>query len=111
MSYSEDDVLELVARYPSDYSFRGDCFKIFGLALAEFKKLSKDRWPLSCYKVSVDLGGGESLVAVTFSPLPAYEIDGVPFEVADQGMYQNGRGVTYIYAIEGAALLKTVYMR
>jgi hypothetical protein len=111
VSYSQDDIMELVTRYPSDYSFRGDCFKIFGLALSEFKKLSKDQWPLDCYKISIDIGKNESLVAIAFIPLPAYEVDGVPFEVADQGMYKNGRGVTYIYATESEELLKTVYMR
>jgi hypothetical protein len=35
----------------------------------------------------------------------------VPFEIADQGGYKNGRGVTYVYEIEKEELLKTVYMR
>ncbi|KAB0638040.1 hypothetical protein [Burkholderia stagnalis] len=111
MIYSQDDILELATKYPSDFSFRGDCFEVFGLALAEFRKLSKDEWPLENYKVSVDIGKNENLVAVSFTPLPAYEVGGVPFEVADQGMYKNGRGVTYIYAVEDGELLKAVYMR
>ena len=111
MSYSQEDAMELVTKYPSDYSFKGNCFKIFGLALDEFKKLSKGQWSLNFYKVSIDFGKNESLVAVSFVPLPAYEVNGVPFEIADQGVYKNGRGVTYVYEIEKEELLKTVYMR
>nr|WP_263869987.1 hypothetical protein [Burkholderia cepacia] len=109
--YSQDDILELATKYPSDFSFRGDCFEIFGLALAEFGRLSKGKWSLGDYKVSIDFGKNESLVAVSFTPLPAYEVNGVPFEIADQGMYKNGRGVTYVYAVENGELLKTIYMR
>lgn len=54
MSYSQEDVMELVTKYPSDYSFKGNCFKIFGLALDEFEKLSKGQWSLNFYKVSID---------------------------------------------------------
>lgn len=111
MTYSKDDVLELATKYPSDVSFSGACFEVLGLALAEFRKFSKGEWPLVNYKVSVDVGKNESLIAIAFTPLPACEVNGVPFEVADQGMYRNGRGVTYIYTVDGGELIKAVYMR
>ncbi|MBY4727250.1 MULTISPECIES: hypothetical protein [Burkholderia] len=111
MSYSKDDVLELAARYPSDVSCSGECFEVFGLALAEFRKFSKGEWSLKNYNVSIDFGRDERLVAISFIPRPAYEVNGVPFEVADKGMYKNGRGVTYIYTVDGGELLKAVYMR
>lgn len=74
MSYGKDDILELATRYPSDVSFNGECFEAFGLALAEFRKFSKGEWSLKNYKVSVDVGKGESLVAISFVPRPAYEV-------------------------------------
>lgn len=111
MSYSDEDILKLATKHPSDTSFRGDCFAMFGLALTEFEKLSRRQWSLKDYKVSVDLDANANMVAISFTPFPAYEISDVPFEVADQGMYKNGRGVTYVYAVNEEKLLKTIYMR
>ncbi|WP_155122347.1 hypothetical protein [Burkholderia ubonensis] len=110
MSYS-DDVAKLIDKYPRDMSFNGACFEMFGAALKEFEVLSKGEWSLENYTVSVDIGCDGEIVIVSFVPIPAYSVDGVPFEVASQGMYKNGRGVLYAYSVSEKKLLETVYMR
>ncbi|WP_157660022.1 hypothetical protein [Burkholderia ubonensis] len=61
--------------------------------------------------MSINVGSEGRVVAVSLIPKPAYEIDGVPFEIASRGMYLHGCGVSYVYAVETRQLLKTVYMR
>ncbi|WP_163012837.1 hypothetical protein [Burkholderia stabilis] len=111
MSYKESDVLDLMRKYPAEIEFRGGCFEVFGLALKEFEVLSKGEWSLENYNVSLNVGCDGEVVVVSFVPDVAFSIDGVPFEVADQGMYVNGRGVVYAYDISEKRLLKTIYMR
>ncbi|WP_157649690.1 hypothetical protein [Burkholderia ubonensis] len=111
MSYSDDDVLELMRKHPSEMNFRGDCFEIFDIALKEFGAFSRGEWSLKNYEVSVDVGCGGEVVVVSFVPDVAYSVNGVPFEIASQGMYKNGRGVVYAYSISEKKLLKTIYMR
>ncbi|AYZ67154.1 hypothetical protein WI73_23100 [Burkholderia ubonensis] len=111
MNFSEDDVLDVLTRYPDDISLDGACLEVLGAALREFEALSKGQWSLSNYTMSINVGSEGRVIAVSLMPNPAYEINGVPFEIASRGMYLHGRGVTYVYAIETRQLVKTVYMR
>lgn len=111
MSYKESDVLELMRKHPAEVEFRGGCFEVFGLALKEFEALSKGEWSLKKYNVSINVGCDGGVMVVSFVPDVAFNVGGVPFEVADQGMYVNGRGVVYAYDISEKRLLKAIYMR
>lgn len=69
------------------------------------------RWPLNRYTVLVTQHTEYSMVDVAFCPDPTNFVDGIPFEIADKGMYINGPGVQLILAADDHSLIRTVYMR
>lgn len=66
---------------------------------------------MSNYEIEVGFNDGETLMAVSFIPVSVHEVAGVPFEISNQGMYGNGRGVKYVYDVIEQKLIKAVYMR
>ncbi len=101
----------LIGHYPRDFSFRGKVIPILSLAFEEFKNISKGNWSLDNYEISVSVNCDESYAAVSFVPDPAHSVDGVPFEVADRGMYANGMGITFIFSLIDFRLVNKTYMR
>ncbi|WP_338767675.1 hypothetical protein [Massilia sp. METH4] len=101
----------LVTKYPSDFSFRGEVLPTFPLALEEFRRKSKGEWSLSNYKIAISVNDDQSYAAVSFLPDPAYFVNGIPFEIADRGMYRNGMAIVYIYRLGDLSLVNTSYMR
>lgn len=101
----------LITGYPGDFTFRGKALPIFTLAIGEFNKLSKGEWPLENYEIMVKINEDSSYAAISFIPDPAHEIDGIPFEVADGGMFKNGMGVSYVYRLEDLCLVNRTFMR
>ncbi|WP_144030305.1 hypothetical protein [Burkholderia sp. AU6039] len=110
MNHRDDKIENLVNKYPGDFSFSGRCFEVIYLAASEFLKFSKGEWPLGNYEIEIGFNDGETLMSVSFIPVLVHEVEGVPFEISNQGMYGNGCGVKYISDVIEQNLIKSVYM-
>lgn len=111
MSSYNDKLFGLDNLYQRSFSFSGEIVKAANLAYEEFMLLSKGEWPLENYSVCFSVTDDYRYTSFAFMPDPAYEIGGIPFEVSNRGMYQNGRGVVYIYSLADYSLVNTTYMR
>lgn len=97
--------------YQRSFGFPGDVVKAANLAYKEFMSLSEGAWSLDNYSISFRITDDCQYASFAFVPDPAYEINGMPFEVSSQGMYKNGIGVVYIYRLLDYSLVRTIYMR
>jgi hypothetical protein len=97
-----------------DFNFTGDKFLIFYYAKIYLEDIFKTKfggkfWPIEKYNIIVSFY--EEYAAVAFCPMIEDFIDGIPFEVADRGMWKNGPGVDIFISLDDYSHLKTVFMR
>ncbi|WP_426336951.1 hypothetical protein ACN9MY_05635 [Pseudoduganella sp. R-31] len=111
MSSYNDKLLGLDNLFQRSFIFSGEVVKAANLAYAEFMRLSKGAWSLESYSICFSVTDDNRYTSLAFMPDPAYEVNGIPFEVADRGMYKNGMGVVYIYRLVDYSLVNTTYMR
>ncbi|MGW8389327.1 hypothetical protein [Pseudoduganella sp. HUAS MS19] len=111
MSSYNDSWFGLDSLYQRSFSFSGEIVKAANLAYEEFMHLSKGKWPLDNYSVCFSITDDYQYTSFAFIPDPAHEINGIPFEVSNRGMYKNGQGVVYIYRLKDYSLVNTTYMR
>lgn len=99
------------SKYPADIEFEGKIVLYIENGLREFKSLFKDEFDLNNYVVTLNKFEKNGNYCVTFIPKVASMFEGIEFEIPNQGMYANGRGVEFFFSIKNDELLKTVYMR
>jgi hypothetical protein len=72
-------------------------------------KFSGKSWPIEKYDVVASFY--KEYASVSFCPMIENFIDGIPFEVADRGIWKNGPGVQIFISLDDYSHLKTVFMR
>lgn len=79
----------------------------------EFKmfKSRKENYSILKYNVLLFIHSDYDIAEVAFCPKIESFIDGVPFDVPNQGTWINGPGVDFYFALTGHELLKKYYMR
>lgn len=97
--------------YPKDFNLPGKVIRAASLAYEEFVSFSKGEWSLDNYEICLSITKDLQFLSFSFIPDPAYEINGLPFEISANGMYKNGRGVVYVFRIEDYALINRTFMR
>ena len=83
------------------------------LAFEKFEKRFKNQYDLRQYKLSFEsyLIKGEVVHSISFMPQPVgLPSDGI-LDIAQDGLWANGPGVSYFYAAGSLELVKTIYMR
>lgn len=80
-------------------------------AKRKFEEISKGEWDLKKYVVWLQISTNQKYASIGFIPNIENFIDGIPFEIPNQGMYQNGRGVQFYYEIDNVELKETIFMR
>lgn len=108
--------LPMESRYPPDQRFDGRVIMVLHQArnylLNVFDShFSGKQWPLEGYEVLFNMYPEHNCAEVSFCPKVDTSINGVPFEVADQGVWANGPGVEFFISLEDYSLLKTTFMR
>lgn len=94
-----------------DFSLPGKVLKAANLAYKEFMLFSKGEWSLENYEICLSITHDLQYASFSFLPDPAYEVNGIPFEIADRGIYKNGRGVVYVYCLNDYVLVDKKFMR
>lgn len=123
-----DELLNL----PSSVCFSGEAIKCFLDSLKVIEKtnlLHKKKFELCNYIIEAALNNEEQRFIneyiyieeplnrlIVFHYIPKiskenFDAMGIPFEVGDNGVYQNGVALSLIYNIEKGELVRTVYMR
>lgn len=103
-------------RDPPDYRFDGRLLPLMQRARTYLEDIYQDRfsgrtWPIEGYVVILNSYHEEGYAAVSFCPKVESAVEGVPFEVADRGIWKNGPGVQLFISLKDFSLLKTVFMR
>ncbi|MFC4159341.1 hypothetical protein [Chitinimonas lacunae] len=103
-------------RYPPDQRLDGRLFALaeHGKALLEqvfIQHFDGRRWPIEGYTLLINLYEENGCGSVSFCPKIEQEVGGTPFEVPDQGLWQNGPGVTFYLDLKDYSLIKRVFMR
>lgn len=120
-----------ILNLPESIAFSGEVVTCFLNALTYMEKANKDRgvvFLIKNYIVEITVDEAEKkytneylyldeipdrLVAFHFIPKLTENnlIQGIPFAVSDNGMYENGLGISLVYDINKCLLLRSVYMR
>lgn len=96
----------------NDYhEIKGSYLLIIEDAKRKFEEISKGEWDLKKYVVWLQISTNQKYSSIGFIPNIENFIDGIPFEIPNQGMYQNGRGVQFYYEIDNVELKETIFMR
>ncbi|WP_156409984.1 hypothetical protein [Duganella sp. Root198D2] len=111
MIFNKHILPELDSFHPRDFNLPGSAIMAMSIAYDEFMIFSKGEWSLDNYQICISYTDDMDYMSIAFLPDPAYEINGIPFEVASRGMYKNGRGVEYIYSLMDFSLVKKILMR
>ena len=103
-------------RDPPDYRLDGVAFLVLYHAKKYLDQTFDERfggktWPLEKYNVLTTLYENEGYAAVAFCPKIETFVQGIPFEVADRGIWKNGPGVHLFISLKDYSLLKTTFMR
>lgn len=102
------DSLSVEQHIELDYELLGDEIVFLLKAKKDFDVLSEN-WDLNNYIIWFE--SEKKYISVSFIPKIDTFIDGVPFQIASQGMYKYGRGYTFIYDAVSGELLDTIGMR
>lgn len=68
-------------------------------------------WPLEKYDILVTSDDDQGLARVAFCPQVETLVNGIPFEVADGGMWANGPAPVFDLALADQRLVKTTWQR
>ena len=98
-------------RYPPQVELTGQNLMLIGKGVEEFKKLYADKYDLLKYEIWLNKFEEKKYFSISFLPNIETIFAGVHFEIADQGMYQNGPGVVFFFSLDDCSLLKTQWMR
>ena len=87
-------------RFPPDHTLEGrEAMALihgYQYLLKHFQKYFSGKiWPIEKYSVCVNYYKDFNYIVVSFIPITETFIDGVPFEIADRGMYKNGPGTSF----------------
>lgn len=111
MIFNKDILPQLDSFHPREFSLEGAVIMAMNIAYDEFITFSRGEWSLDNYQICISYTDDMDYISIAFLPDPAHEINGIPFEVANRGMYKNGRGVEYIYSLMDFSMLQKILMR
>lgn len=98
-------------KYPADLEFEGKTIIYIENGLREFRALFKYEFNLNNYLIAMNVFEKNGNYNVSFIPKTVSMFEDIEFEISNEGMYANGRGVKFFFSLENNELLKTVYMR
>ena len=111
MSYENEEWYSTTKKFPPDFDISGKMFKALLLANEAFINLPNNDWDLDNYSVHITASEDKKYVKIGFLPNIDTFVDGIPFQIANRGMYKYGMGVSFTYDLQTMILLNTTFMR